>query len=239
MCRMIAATGRVEMAPLMEALRVMALNRNTAYDHELRSKGDALHHDCGWGTAYRGGDDLIRWRSASPCYEDPAFDALAGIETDLVILHARRTVARDTIAEANSPPFLTSWKDETWAFCHNGEVRDRSQLSYDAAFAPEGTIDSEPLFFHILTRLDAARSEDSLPEILGGITDFTSVNCFLARPRSVLAAARMDPATPRPAYYALWQGRGRGFSVVSSEVVDGLDVAWEAIPDGGAVTLSL
>jgi predicted glutamine amidotransferase len=239
MCRMIAAVGRFEMKPALRALKQMALNRNPAYDHELRDKGDALQHDCGWGVAYRKGGELTRVRSAVPCFEDDAFDSLAGVETELMILHARRTVARNTIRVENSHPFLAEHDGESWAFCHNGEVRDLSQIPYDSQFVPEGDIDSEPLFFHILSRLDRDRPTESLGEILSAIRDFTAANCFLARRDSVLAGARMDPETPRPRYYRLWQGRGEGFTLVSSEVVAGFDAEWEAVPDRSAVLLAL
>jgi len=238
-CRMIAAVGRFEVKPALRALNAMALNRNQAYGHELRGKGDALQHDCGWGVAYRKDGELVRVRSAVPCFEDDAFDSLAGIETDLMILHARRTVARNTIRLENSHPFLARHGGDLWAFCHNGEVRDLSQVPYDPSFVPEGDIDSEPLFFHILTQLDQERPAESLSDILSGITDFTALNCFLARPDSILAGARMNPATPRPRYYTLWQGRGQGLTLISSEIVDGFDVEWEAVPDGGALLLAL
>ena len=66
MCRMIAASGRFSAAALIAALRSMARNANPAYDHELRSEGDHLLHDCGWGIAYEQGGGLVRRRSAAP-----------------------------------------------------------------------------------------------------------------------------------------------------------------------------
>lgn len=239
MCRMIAAVGRFELKPALRALKAMALNRNPAYDHELRGKGDALHHDCGWGVAYRKDGELVRVRSEVPCFEDDAFDSLESLETDLMILHARRTLARNTIRIENSHPFIAEHAGDLWAFCHNGEVRDLSQVPYDPSFVPEGDIDSEPLFFHTLTRLDRERPTESMSEILSAITDFTAVNCFLARSDSILAGARMNPATPRPRYYTLWHGRRQGLELVSSEIVDGFEVEWEAVPDGGARLLTL
>jgi glutamine phosphoribosylpyrophosphate amidotransferase len=234
---MIAAAGSFSAEPMIAALRSMALNENPAYDHELRSEGADLIHDCGWGAAYVQGGRLVRYRSTAPCFEDPALDSLSGVRSDLLILHARRTKRRSTIAEANTHPFLARFHDREWAFCHNGEVRDPSQLSHDDALTPGGTIDSELLFLHVVSRIDPDDTAGSLAAILGSVKDFTSLNCFLLTPRSLAAFARRDPKSPRPRYYTLWRGRAYGLDVVSSEIVEGLGVEWSAIADGQAIAL--
>jgi predicted glutamine amidotransferase len=234
---MIAASGRFSAASLIAALRSMAGNANPAYDHELRGEGDDLLHDCGWGAAYAEGDGLARRRSTTPCFADPALDSLRDVESRLMILHARRTKYRETIAETNTHPFLARVGNDEWAFCHNGEVRNVSQLSHDPGLAPEGTIDSELLFLHVVTRIDPSDVPGSLAAALAPIHDFTSLNCLLLSARSLTAYARMDPSTPRPRYYTIWRGRASGLDVVSSEIVEGLDVRWERVPDGTAVRL--
>ena len=121
--------------------------------------------------------DLLRKREAKEAgLDDPALDALGGVRSDLMILHARRTKDRSTIAEVNTHPYLARAAGEEWAFCHNGEVRDPSQLSHDGTIVPEGTIDSELLFLHILTRIDAEDTARSVEAIIGEIDDFTSLN---------------------------------------------------------------
>jgi predicted glutamine amidotransferase len=234
---MIAAVGSFEMATLVEALRSMASNSNPAYDHELRSEGRVFIHDCGWGVAYRDGDRLVRLRSARSFLDDPEVEALAGIRTDLAVLHARRTPDRGTIDVMNSHPFIEKWNGETWSFCHNGTVNDLTQLSGDGALVPRGSIDSERLFHHILTRIDTGDPASSLTETLGELRDFTCLNCFLATVRRVVAHARMAPDTTRPRYYALWHGRGEGFTLVSSESFDASGVLWMAVPDGSSLHL--
>lgn len=235
---MIAAAGRFETRALVAALRAMARNSNPAYDHELRSEGHSLIHDCGWGAAYALGSGLVKLRSASPCFEDHALDAVAHVRPDFMVLHARRTKDRSTISEVNSHPFTARYRDEEWAFCHNGEVRDLSELSHDDALAPEGTIDSERLFLHVLTRIDPSDDVRSLAGILRNIGDFTSLNCFLLRAHSLLAYAGREPSSSRPKYYTLWRGRAHGLDLISSEIVDGFDVEWEEIPDGSAIRLA-
>ncbi len=238
MCRMIAAVGRFDVSALMDGLLEMSLNRNSAYDHELRSKGSALLHDCGWGAAHRSGGVLTRVRSAAPCFEDRSFGELAGLETDVLILHARRTKERDTICVENSHPFLAEYRGHEWAFCHNGEVKDTSQLTHDPKLVPEGSIDSEPYFFHVLTKLDPDDLTASVQRTVAGLDGFTALNCFLMRAGSIVVAARRDPATPRPRYYTLWRVRGGGFDIVSSEIIAGVDGEWEPLEDGSVTTLT-
>jgi predicted glutamine amidotransferase len=236
---MIAAVGRFEMGPIVEALKSMASNSNPSYDHELRAEGEELVHDCGWGAAYRDGDRLVRLRSAESCLDDPGFDSLAKINTDLAVLHARRTPDRESIGVSNSHPFIEEWRGETWAFCHNGALNDVTQLSGVTELEPEGCVDSELLFHHVLTRLDADNPDGSLADTLGGLRDFTCLNCFLATNRRVIAHARMSPDTTRPRYYTLWQGRGSGFAVASSESFDAPGVLWMAVPDGSSLRLEV
>ena len=238
MCRMIAAVGRFEMEPLVEAVRAMASNTNPAYDHELRAEGGEFIHDCGWGVAFRDGSRLVRRRSAASCLEDAEFDSLSSIRTDLVILHARRTPARDTIGVLNSHPFLEEWRGEEWAFCHNGAVGDLTQFRSDDSLRPDGRVDSESLFHHVLTHLDIDDVPASLADIMSGIREFTCLNCFLATSERVVVHARMPPDTPRPLYYTPWVARGDGVAVVSSEVVSQVALPWEKIRGGAAFTLT-
>jgi len=235
---MIAAVGRFEMRPLVDALRAMAANANPDYDHELRSEGSELTHDCGWGVVFREGDRLVRRRSAASCLSDPGFDELSGIRTDLAILDVRRTPDRSTIDVLNSHPFLQKWRGEEWAFCHNGAVADLTQFTSDSTLTLTGSVDSEVMFHHVLTLLDTGSPAQSLAEILGRVTGFTCLNSFLATSGRIVAHARMSPDTPRPRYYTMWHGRGDGFSLVSSETFGSAVDRWSAVPGGTSLVLT-
>jgi predicted glutamine amidotransferase len=238
MCRMIVAVGGFDSSRLASALRLMALNENPAWDHELRSRGANLRHDSGWGAVWRERGDLRRVRSVLPCFDDPGFEEIGRVRTDLMVVHARRTPRPETISIANTHPFLVRRGGRAFAFCHNGEVRDRSQLSWDDGLSPLGDIDSEDLFLHVLTRFDERDPASSLAATLRAIADFTSVNCILVGPRTLVAGARVDAAAGRPRYYTLWHGSGDGLDVVSSEKVEGLEVDWSPIPNGDALALA-
>jgi len=241
MCRMLAAAGKFSMADVVEAVRAMATNANPAYGHELRERGDAFQHDSGWGAVYREGERLVRVRGTAPCFRDPLFDELAGVESDLAVVHARRAKNPRTISTRNTHPFLATYLGEEWAFCHNGEVRDLSQLTWDPTLVADGSTDSELLFFHILTALGSG-GPDALARILSGIRDFTCVNCFLVRPGSVMAATRRAPDSTLPRYYTMWRADGAGpagrFTLVSSEIVPVRDAVWRSLEDGSAMLLT-
>jgi predicted glutamine amidotransferase len=239
MCRMIAAVGRFDTEPLARALMTMAMNDNPAQGHEHRQLGAEFRHDCGWGAALRTERGFSVVRSTRPCYEDSELERIGCAHTDLAILHARRTPERETIAIENTHPFRADWTGHDYVFCHNGAVNDRRQLTWDPALATGGTIDSEELFYHVLSRFDPDAPADSVAAALKTVDDFTAVNCFLAWGRSLVAYQRMADGNEHPLYYTLWHGVGDEFEVVSSEVVDGLSVTWSEIPPGTAIRLAL
>ena len=238
MCRMIAAVGRFDIAPLVDGLRTMAANANAGYDHEFRDRGDAFQHDCGWGAVWRDGNSLARRRTAESCVVDPNLEELKVLATDLAVVHARRTPNRGTIAEKNSHPFVETRFGETWSFCHNGTVKGMSRLPSEAPLENPAPVDSELLFHHLLAGLDPDRPTESMSDILNAISDFTCLNCFLATPDAVHVYARVASNTTRRRYYMLWLGRGDGLALASSEPLPLDGIEWTPVPDGSAFTLS-
>lgn len=236
---MIAAVGRVPMGKLVEALKLMASNSNASHDHEFRDRRSDFLHDCGWGSVHAEKGRLIDNRSARSCLDDGRFNALAGLETDLTLLHARRTPDRETIAAENSHPFLAASGGETWAFCHNGATDDVSGLSSAPDLSPRGSTDSERLFHHVLAGLDPSDRRRSLGVILGGLRGFTCLNSFLATAGRVTVYARAGLETARPRYYTLWHGTGEGLAIASSEPFPLRGVDWDAVPDGTCFELNI
>lgn len=241
MCRMVAAAGAFSMTDVIAGVRAMATNANPACEHELSPRGTDFLHDSGWGAVYLRKGHLEQVRSTRPCFSDPTFDEFAAVETDLVVVHARRARHPRSIAPANTHPFVATYRNVVWAFCHNGEVRDTSQLSWDPALAPFGSTDSEQLFLHVLTAIGSG-GPDELSAVLGRVQDFTCVNCFLMRSRTVMYAARRSPGSPTPRYYTMWRTEGAGpagpFAMVSSEALSSPDVVWTPVADSSAAVLA-
>lgn len=242
MCRMIAAVGGFPVSRLAEGLRAMAANANTGHEHEFTDRGGEFQHDSGWGAVFRAGARLERVRSTAPCFRDPSYETLGTIRSDLVVIHARRAKHPRTISTVNTHPFVVGWRGDEWAFCHNGEVRDTAQLTRDPSLAPDGSTDSELLFFHILTALNGGGPAD-LSAVLSRIRDFTCVNCFVVRPSSVLVSTRRAPDSTTPRYYTMWRADGEGtagpFTLVSSEPLRELADGWRPLDDGSSHLLEL
>jgi len=169
----------------------MAENANPAHEHELSARGSAFQHDSGWGALYLADGGYVRVRSTRPCFDDPGFDELASVETDFAIVHARRAKNPRTIATANTHPFLARWLGAEWGYCHNGEVRDLAQLSWDPTLALGGSTDSERLFLHILTAIGSAGVSAGAP------VGSARVSAGAAT-RSACASAGADGRAPGP-----------------------------------------
>lgn len=238
MCRMIAAVGQLELGMLTRALRRMASNENPAHTHEKRSLGSEFRHEDGWGAAWIEDGRLRRVRSERSCLDDPEIDTLSGVRTDLAILHARRASREGTVRVENTHPFLVDWRGQSWAFCHNGVVNDMSVLRPPPDLDPEGDMDSERLFHHLLGAHDPADPARSLLAGLGPIRDYTSLHSFLATTDAIHVIAKRHLDQGLQAYHALWEGMGPGIRVVSSEPLDGIRCkTWSHISEPDVRTL--
>ncbi len=220
MCRMIAAVGDFELGPLLAALRRMASNENPAHTHEKRPLGAEFRHLDGWGVAWVEDDRLNRVRSERSCLDDPRVDELAHIRTSLAILHARRASRPESVSVENTHPFLAEWGGRTWAFCHNGTINDLSVLRPPGDLDPLGDMDSERLFHHVLGAYDPENPARSILKCLEPIRDYTSLHSFLATSDAIHVIAKRHMDQGELAYHALWEGRGPGIRVASSEPVD-------------------
>jgi len=235
---MIAAVGDLELGALMSALRKMASNVNPAHTHEKRALGPEFRHLDGWGVAWVEDGKLRRIRSERSCLDDPQAAGLTGVRTDLAILHARLASREGSVRVENSHPFLVEHGGETWAFCHNGVVNDTSVLRPASNLDPEGDMDSERLFHHILGGFDPADARGSILRGLEPIRDYTSLHSFLATSEAIHTIAKRHIDQGLLAYHALWEGRGPGIRVVSSEPLDGLRCKnWSRISEPDVRTL--
>jgi glutamine amidotransferase len=238
MGRMLAATGDLDVRCLRKEFTRMAANDNPGYDHERRAFGANFQHEDGWGAAWVDGGRLRVRHSVHSCLEDPTLGELDRLQTDLLVLHARRSSAPGPPRLEDTHPYLLEYAGCSWAFCHNGSLYDLRSLQSLSGFFPEGSRDSERLFHHLLGSLECADAEEALLSGLESLEDYTALNCLLAAPGQVYAVAKRHPEKGSPKYHALWEGRGGNLHVVSSEPLDGIGCdSWERIPEPGVVTL--
>ncbi len=252
---MIAAVGRFEPAALRRALRQMAANENPAHHHEYRARGESHRHTDGWGMAWVEAGRLRTLRSTISVLLDGRAEHIDTLQTELLLLHARRATRPGSIRTRNTHPFPAALLGRDWAFCHNGSVEDLDGLRSVEGLAPAGGTDSERLFHHFLAEL-SARSEAASGSELPGPTDwaapeaalaatiavprdFTALHCLVASTDRLLAATRRHPTRSRPEYHALWLGDGPGVRAVASEPVNGLNCSWTRLPEPGVITLPL
>jgi predicted glutamine amidotransferase len=258
-CRMIAAVGRFDPAAVRRALVTMAANENPAHDHEHRSEGASFRHTDGWGMAWAQDGQLRTIRRTISVLLDDWVERVDPLQTELLLLHARKATQPRSIATANTHPFPAALLGRDWAFCHNGAIAqgDLYRLLPAPGMARAGGTDSDRLFHHFLAELAMRTTEAAQTEAPAGSPsydehspfeaalaatiavpqDFTSLHCLAASTDRVLAAACRHPVKSQPAYHALWLGEGPGVRVVSSEPVDGLGCAWKRLPEPGVVTL--
>jgi predicted glutamine amidotransferase len=250
MCRMIAAVGRFEPAALRRALVLMAANDNPAHEHERRSLGSSFRHVDGWGAAWIQEGRLNVLRRTISVLSDDWVDRIDGLQTELLLLHARLATISGSARTENTHPFPATCSGRDWAFCHNGSVNDLDGLRTAPGLAPSGVTDSERLFHHFLAEmaarsrggcdsLDAGALEEALAATVAVPQDFTAMHCLAASSDRVLAVTRRHPTRGEPDYHALWLGEGTGLRTVSSEPVDGLGCDWTRLPEPGVITLEV
>ncbi len=240
MCRMIAAVGEFDLGRLTSALRAMADNTNPAHTHEKRPLAEGYRHEDGWGAAWLEGDTLKVRRSMHSCLTDAGIEEIRDLHTDLLVLHARRASRPGTTRIENTHPFLVEHGGRSWAFCHNGAVRDVAHLHPATGLVPMGDMDSELLFHHVLYHLDGADPARSVMSSFDRIQDYTALLTLLTNSDGVIATAKRHPDQGLQEYHALWEGTGSRLHVISSEPLDDIGIdrsAWRKVSDPGTVVL--
>jgi predicted glutamine amidotransferase len=238
MCRMIAATGQVNIQSLRENLTMMANNENPGYTHEKRKLGAKFRHEDGWGAGWLENGALRVRKSPRSILRDGSVAELDSVQTDLIVLHARRASNPRSARLENTHPFVARMGGQTWAFCHNGAVEEISALTPPRGLTPRGGTDSEKLFYHLLVHLDESDMAEAVAAAFAPIRDYTALLCFLANSSRIYAMARCHPEKGSPGYHSLWHGRGENLQVVSSEPLEGIGCSdWQRIPELGVVTL--
>lgn len=209
---------------VLEPFRAMARGENLARRH-----GNTWNHPHGWGIVYQDDGRLRCYRSARPCWDDPDFDAFK--KARVFLLHARRKTNGDVSSE-NSHPFSLEVDGRTWFFCHNGTVHDPLPPLHERAGAD--STDSYRLFCKLAAEGLGGNPGAALRSVYGQLRDFTSLNTFLFEEQELWAVCRW---TKDEAYYTLHLAESEAGPLVSSEPLDGVDVAWTALTNGSVLRI--
>ncbi len=227
---MVIAAGEFSKKLLFDGFLMMAKGENEV--HERNEQG-ILDHPDGWGIAYLDNGRIKKYKKEIPVWEDETFDRYRSINTDLIVLHARRSASTKRSYD-NTQPFYRKMAGAEYVFCHNGSIKQK--LDYDVSFCPLGETDSEMYFYYMLTALTDMGSE-SLSSSLAAIGEYTAANVILMSSDAAYVAVQYSQM---PKYYTMKLYHDGRCLVISSEVIPGFNnVDWQPLGNMVLVKIDL
>lgn len=232
MCRMLIALGNIETKPLLQAMITMAEDEHQAHEFNHQGFGSFKHPD-GWGLAYIKKGEWIIHTSTKAIYEDPSVKKFETLKTNVLLVHVRRKSVGET-SLANTQPFHENHPLlGNYVFCHNGTIAN--DLEYDIEFVPQGTTDSEKLFYSLISNLKDKKITDAVRRSLKEIDSLTGTNLILASPQQTIAASKTNS---HPQYFQMSMGKKEDLCIISSEVIPTLSVIWHHIEPGSIILVN-
>lgn len=229
MCRLLgfAATSPMTLRAVLDG----------RYEDFLRLASE--RHGDGWGVAWPDGDGVAIRKEPLSAADAAGFAEVAGtLATPLALVHLRWATLDLGVSLANTHPF----GDGRLAFAHNGSISEMPPLEVLTGGAvdarAEGDTDSER--YWLAVRAAVERTGDPVQALaetlltLDRTCDFTSLNCLLLTPTSLVAAcwSRPERRSPEvgPDYYDLAYDIRGGATVVASSGWH--DSGWVPVPNG-------
>lgn len=233
MCRMLVASGKVDVPKLLHSVMLMAKDENSLHEQNEKAPGSWKHAD-GWGVAYRTKKgNFVVTKSPKAIFDDPDVDLLRNIKTDLIIIHVRRKVGSEISLENTHPFKAKQARLGECVFCHNGFIQD--EIRFDSKYKPKGQTDSERLLYSILSEIKGEQVEDALRNNLRKYTQTKGSNIIFVTKEKTYVTMRK---TELPKYYGMSLGKGNDFLVVSSEKLKTFpDFSWESLAPEEVVVL--
>jgi predicted glutamine amidotransferase len=210
MCRMLVAAGNFNIDHLINDFILMAADQNEKHEKNIDQE---FKHGDGWGIAYLENNALQVFRSTKAVYEDDQIDQFNKIQSNLVILHARKA-SQGAVSLQNVHPFEHKLDGHQHLFFHNGSILD--ELNFDRQFHPLGETDSERLFYYLLTNSNGQLTLAFLKSKLDRIKKFTAANFILSDGKITFAS---NWYSENPSYYTLKVLQNPGLVIVASEVL--------------------
>ncbi|MCU0645632.1 MAG: class II glutamine amidotransferase [bacterium] len=195
---------------LIQDFILMAADQNEPHE---KNKDQEFKHGDGWGIAYLENNKLKLFRSKEPIYEDDQINDYRNLETNFLILHARKA-SKGNVEIRNVHPFECTLNGKQYLFFHNGTIHD--ELAFDSAFKPVGATDSERLFYYLLTNSNGQLTPAFLKSKLENLKDFSAANFILTDGKMTYSG---NWYSENPNYYSLKVLQKPGQIVVASEVL--------------------
>jgi predicted glutamine amidotransferase len=229
MCRMIFAAGQLKVNWLIDDMIKMASNKNEK--HEENTNFEFLHSD-GWGITYLAGNNLKTFRSIKPIYDDPQIEQFKKLNTNLIVLHARKATY-GKLNLANIHPFEYQNQNSNFVFFHNGTVRDKLQIN--PKYTINGETDSEKFFYYLINGNSEESNLDELQNKLINLKNFSGANFVLTNGDHSYIA---DWYTLNPAYYSMKMLNQKNAIIISSEVLPHYrQAAWQLLENFSLVSI--
>ena len=218
-CRMLVAAGRLSIRKILDDFKFMAQNKNEK--HELNRNNPNFIHGDGWGIVIGKSGGLESYKKPIACWKDPKFDEYRDINTDFIMLHARKASSHIPISYEFTHPF----EKDGWYFCHNGTIYDFKGIKEKS--------DSKQLFKMILNSL--AHSSSVVEAILKTVRkrrNFSSLNFILAnndKAYVLIMYGKNDKGMEYPKYYTMKYLAKEYYAIISSEHLPSFDDEWREI----------
>ena len=218
-CRMLVATGRLPIRKILDDFKLMAQNKNEK--HELNRNNPNFIHGDGWGIVVGKSGKLESYKKSIACWEDPKFDEYYNINTDFIMLHARKASPHTPISYEFTHPF----EKDGWYFCHNGTIYDFKGMREKS--------DSKQLFKMILNSL--THSSSIIEAILKTVKKrrkYSSLNFILANRDKAYVLnmyGKNEKGMEYPKYYTMKYLVGKNYAIISSEHLPSFGDEWKDI----------
>lgn len=210
MCRMLVAIGNINTDWLIQDFILMAADQNEKHE---KNQDQEFKHGDGWGIAYLENGELKVFRSPKAVYDDDQINQFKNLQSDLVILHARKA-SRGNVAIRNVHPFECQLNGRRYLFFHNGTIHD--ELPFENTFKPISATDSEQLFYYLLSNSNGQLSTSFFKSKLEKLTDFTAANFILTNGKMTYAG---NWHSENPNYYTMKVLQKPGLVIVASEAL--------------------
>ncbi len=207
---MLVAAGNFTIDHLIDDFILMAADQNERHEKNLDQE---FKHGDGWGMAYLEHGELKVFRSPKAVFEDDQIHQFRQLQTDLVLLHARKA-SRGQVELRNVHPFACQVQGRRYVFCHNGTIHD--PLPFDGEFHPVSDTDSERLFYYLLSSGQEQPSPASMKAKLDKLRSYTAANFLMTNGEMIFAG---NWYTENPNYYTMKLLQEKGLAIVASEVL--------------------
>jgi hypothetical protein len=187
-----------------------------------------------WGLAYCYGNRLEAAKVGLDAGQEPGFEKLADVRTDMAVLALGLTSEQETPV---LQPLLRKEKKQMWAFC-SGAGLPRPETLDTGRLRPQGDSTQELLFLHLLSRLkeeDPVRSVRTTLEAM----DVEAGLSLLLLSTDMLVVARWTGAPEPGDKSGMWLGQGPLLRIAAPTPLRELErVEWGKLGDRSVVAIS-